>query len=64
MDPDAYVDIVDQILHPQRENAARILEDLGLSQPPTRERVHKALEAKILAPEDRLPSHWLPTYQV
>ncbi|SJL06398.1 related to SKI2-antiviral protein and putative helicase [Armillaria ostoyae] len=64
MDPDAYVDIVDQILHPQRENAARILEELGLSQPPTREHVHKALEAKILAPEDRLPSHWLPTYQV
>ncbi|PBK76603.1 antiviral helicase [Armillaria solidipes] len=64
MDPDAYVDIVDQILRPQRENAARILEELGLSQPPTREHVHKALEAKILAPEDRLPSHWLPTYQV
>ncbi|KAK0199046.1 antiviral helicase [Armillaria mellea] len=64
MDPDAYVDIVDQILHPQRANAARILEDLGLSQPPTREHVHKALEAKILTPEDRLPSHWLPTYQV
>ncbi|KAK0208953.1 antiviral helicase [Desarmillaria ectypa] len=64
MDSDAYVDIVDQILHPQLENAAKILEDLSLSQPPTREHVHKALESKILAPEDRLPSHWLPTYQV
>ncbi|KAG7452119.1 antiviral helicase [Guyanagaster necrorhizus] len=63
MDPDTYVEIVDQILHPQRKNTARILEDLGLAQP-LREHIHKDLETKILAPKDRLPSHWLPTYQV
>ncbi|OAX42662.1 ATP-dependent RNA helicase [Rhizopogon vinicolor AM-OR11-026] len=62
MDSREYV--MDQIINPRRENADQILEDLGLAGFPTREQVHREIEAKLLLPPDRIPEHWLPTYQI
>lgn len=56
--------VIDQILNPRRENADQILEDLGLAGFPTREQVHQEIETKLLLPPDRIPEHWLPTYQM
>lgn len=56
--------VIDQILNPRRENADQILEDLGLAGFPTREQVHQEIEAKLLLPPDRIPDHWLSTYQM
>jgi antiviral helicase SKI2 len=58
------MDQIDQILNPRRENADQILEDLGLAGFPTRDKVHQEIEAKFLLPPDRIPEHWLPTYQM
>ncbi|KAL0576871.1 Antiviral helicase ski2 [Marasmius crinis-equi] len=56
--------LIDQILHPAPENASRILGRLGLANLPAREEVHREIESKLLLPQDELPSHWLPKYQV
>ena len=40
------------------------LEDLGLAGPPSREQILADIEEKMLLPKDRLPSHWLPHYQM
>ncbi|KAI0931412.1 hypothetical protein AcV5_005097 [Taiwanofungus camphoratus] len=56
--------VLDQILNPSPRDADDILNDLGLSGLPSREEVHKAIEEKLLLPKDRLPEHWLPTYQI
>lgn len=58
------MDQIDQILNPRREDADQILEDLGLAGFPTRDKVHQEIEAKFLLPPDRIPEHWLPTYQI
>jgi antiviral helicase SKI2 len=58
------MDQIDQILNPRREDADQILEDLGLAGFPTRDKVHQEIEAKFLLPPDRIPEHWLPTYQM
>ncbi|KAG0707535.1 ATP-dependent RNA helicase [Suillus ampliporus] len=62
--PDSREHVMDQILNPRREDAAQILEDLGLAGFPTRDKVHQEIEAKLLLPPDRIPEHWLPTYQI
>ncbi|KAG2156698.1 ATP-dependent RNA helicase, partial [Suillus bovinus] len=49
---------------PRREDANQILEDLGAAGFPTRDEVHQEIEAKLLLPPDRIPEHWLPTYQI
>ncbi|KAJ7116795.1 antiviral helicase [Mycena crocata] len=41
-----------------------ILRDLGLDALPSREHVHREIEEKLLLPQETLPSHWLPSYQV
>lgn len=57
-------DLVEQILNPHPENAGAILAELGLSEIPSREQVHRAIEEKLLLPKDTVPAHWLPHYQV
>ncbi|KAF8665387.1 hypothetical protein AX16_000406 [Volvariella volvacea WC 439] len=36
----------------------------ALARPPTQDEVHHEIEQKLLLPKNRLPSHWLPSYQV
>ncbi|KAH7922845.1 ATP-dependent RNA helicase [Leucogyrophana mollusca] len=55
---------IEQILNPAHEDADKILEDIGLASFPSRERVHQEIEAKLLLPPDKLPDHWLSTYQI
>lgn len=62
--PDNHEHVMDQILNPRREDADQILEDLGVAGFPTRDKVHQEIEAKLLLPPDRIPEHWLPTYQM
>ncbi|KAG2149531.1 ATP-dependent RNA helicase [Suillus cothurnatus] len=62
--PDNREHVMDQILNPRREEADQILEDLGVAGFPTRDKVHQEIEAKLLLPPDRIPEHWLPTYQI
>ncbi len=57
-------EIVQQIVHPQPENSCSILEELGLAHRPSREQIYKDIEERILTPQDRLPAHWLPYYQL
>lgn len=57
-------ELVNQILNPRPEDAAKILDDLGLADLPTREQVHRAIEEKLLLPKGTLPAHLLPHYQV
>jgi len=53
-----------QILAPQSDYGADLLNDLGLGGIPSREQVHNDIEEKLLLPKERLPDHWLPTYQM
>lgn len=52
------------IVNPKPETAERLLKELGLSGVPDREHVHQELEKRFLLPNDTLPTHWLPTYQI
>lgn len=54
----------DCILDPSPSKAEKLLEELGFAGVPSRERVHREIEEKLLLPQDRLPDHWLPTYQM
>ena len=56
--------VLDHILHPDPENAEEILHKLGLAGIPEPEQVHREIEEKLLLPKDKLPEHWLPTYQM
>ncbi|KAK1233069.1 Antiviral helicase ski2 [Marasmius sp. AFHP31] len=64
MDVDERVGLIDQILHSKPESASELLERLELAGLPSREKVHREIESKLLLPQDELPSHWLPKYQV
>lgn len=64
MDSTQHRQVLDQILDPRPENAAELLSELGLSGLPSREQVHREIEEKLLLPREKLPVHWLPTYQV
>ncbi|TCD65475.1 hypothetical protein EIP91_002593 [Steccherinum ochraceum] len=57
------LEILDDILHPRPERAEATLAELGLSGIPSREDIHKEIEAKLLVPKSQIPAHWLPTYQ-
>ncbi|KAH7915723.1 ATP-dependent RNA helicase [Hygrophoropsis aurantiaca] len=56
--------MIDRILNPVAEDADHLLEDIGLASFPSREQVHREIEAKLLLPPDQLPEHWLSTYQI
>ncbi len=64
MEDNEHIELVEQILRPKRNHAEKILNDLGLDGLPSQERVHQEIEEKLLLPKEKLPSHWLPTYQV
>ena len=64
MASDDQQDLVEQILNPQSEDADHILNELGLSELPSREQVNRAIEEKLLLPKETIPAHWLPHYQV
>ena len=57
-------ELFDQILNPTANNADELLSDIGLAALPTRDKVHHAIEEKLLLPKATLPDHWLPTYQM
>jgi hypothetical protein len=57
--------LIQQIVRPEcSEDARIILNTLGLSGLPSRESVHSQIEEKLLLPQEKLPDHWLPIYQV
>ncbi|KAK7465266.1 Antiviral helicase ski2 [Stygiomarasmius scandens] len=64
MDVEKQTELIDQILHPDSQNAEKILEQLGIAGLPSREQVHREIEEKLLLPREQLPSHWLPKYQI
>jgi antiviral helicase SKI2 len=64
MDQEKHRRLIQQILCPTSDQAPRLLEDLELSGLPSREQVHREIEEKLLLPRERLPDHWLPTYQM
>ncbi|KAF8510888.1 antiviral helicase [Hysterangium stoloniferum] len=53
-----------EIHSPSRANAEALLESLKLSGLPSTEEIHREIEETILLPKQRLPAHWLPTYQI
>ena len=56
--------VLERILHPDYGNAEEILGELGLAGIQEPEQVHREIEEKLLLPKDKLPEHWLPTYQM
>ena len=64
MDADAHEDVLDKLLHPDKQHAGELLKELGLSGLPSQEQVHREIEEKLLLPQDKFPEHWLPLYQV
>ena len=61
---ESHLEILEDILNPRPERAQGTLAELGLSGLPSREDVHREIEAKLLVPKSQIPSHWLPTYQM
>lgn len=55
--------MLDAIVHPENKNAPKLLDALGLADVPTRERVHREIEQRLLLPQEKLPEDWLPRYQ-
>lgn len=64
MDPAEQEEVIAQILQKNPDNSKILLNKLGLYGLPSREQVHHEIEAKLLLPRERLPDHWLPTYQM
>lgn len=56
--------LVRQILNHDPLDADKLLNDIGLASVPDREQIHSEIEQKLLLPQERLPDHWLPTYQM
>ncbi|KAG6842412.1 hypothetical protein C0991_007542 [Blastosporella zonata] len=64
MDIDKQLELIQQIVHPDSNNALSLLLDLNLSGTPTPQQVHREIEEKLLLPREALPKHWLPSYQI
>jgi antiviral helicase SKI2 len=64
MDAETHVDLIQKIVSPRSDYAAGSLDSLGLSEPPSRERIHAEIEERLLLPKQKLPDHWLPKYQM
>jgi hypothetical protein len=64
MDTTIQKELIHQIVHPNPEDAQKLLEDLGLAGLPSPQQVHKEIEEKLLLPRNTLPNHWLPSYQL
>jgi antiviral helicase SKI2 len=57
-------EVLNAILRPGVENNVSLLDRLGLGHAPSQDKVHQDIEEKLLLPKDRLPDHWLPSYQM
>jgi len=64
MDADLHRQFIQDLLQPENVDSHAILEELGVGSIPTREQIHREIEEKLLLPQDRLPSHWLPSHQM
>ncbi|KAG6897960.1 hypothetical protein C0992_008350 [Termitomyces sp. T32_za158] len=64
MDTNKHQALIKQIIHPDFNNTHSLLRDLQLVGLPTHEQIHHEIEEKLLLPQQRLPKHWLPLYQV
>lgn len=64
MDVEAQANLIQNIVSPNPEHAAGLLDGLGLSELPSRERIHAEIEERLLLPKQKLPDHWLPKYQM
>ena len=64
MDVEAQANLIQKIVSPGSEHVAGLLDGLGLSGQPSRERIHAEIEERLLLPRQKLPDHWLPKYQM
>ena len=64
MDAETQADLIQKVVSPNSDYAAGLLDGLGLSEPPSRERIHAEIEERLLLPKQKLPDHWLPKYQM
>ncbi|KIK70472.1 hypothetical protein GYMLUDRAFT_65706 [Collybiopsis luxurians FD-317 M1] len=55
---------IHDIQNPKSENVERLLEHLGLAHLPSTDQVHREIEERLLLPQQKLPAHWLPKYQI
>ncbi|KAJ7750230.1 antiviral helicase [Mycena metata] len=62
MDIPKQQELIESIIGPASRDG--ILNDLGLVGLPSRQHVHREIEEKLLLPQEALPEHWLPSYQV
>ncbi|KAJ7103133.1 antiviral helicase [Mycena belliarum] len=63
MDGPRHQELIHQILSDSTDKE-RLLKDLGLDALPSPEHVRREIEEKLLLPQETLPSHWLPLYQL
>ena len=56
--------VVRQLLNKGPLDGDKLLNDIGLANIPHKEQVHREIERNLLLPQERLPNHWLPTYQM
>ena len=64
MDVETQANLIQKIVAPGSDYAAGLLDGLGLSEPPSRERINVEIEERLLLPKQKLPDHWLPKYQM
>ena len=64
MDTETQANLIEKIVSPHPDYAPGLLDSLGLSEPPSRERIHAEIEERLLLPKQKLPDHWLPKYQM
>jgi hypothetical protein len=57
-------DFIESVLDPSHETASVILDKIGLASLPSREQIHHEIEQELLLLREKLPDHWLPTYQM
>jgi hypothetical protein len=57
-------EILDAIRNPDSENVPILLDRLGFGGAPSPEQVYREIEEKLLLPKDRMPDHWLLSYQM
>jgi antiviral helicase SKI2 len=64
MDVDLHQRLLNQIVSPHKDDAVSLLSELGLAGIPSRDQIHQDIEENLLLPNDKLPDHWLSTYQM
>ncbi|KAF8524040.1 antiviral helicase [Gautieria morchelliformis] len=57
-------DLHSEIHSPSHAHASSILASLNLAAVPPPEEIHREIEESLLLPKERLPAHWVPTYQI